>query len=143
METGAALEVIARADAQLPDFNDPTVPVEDEAFASAAEALGARLHPRYEALLRTVGGGEDNAIWAPPTVRELWAPRPQLGRGLMNAAREAWRGYLRTSFRSPLTSSATTTHYVARMVSGVPRCGYSTMKWRGNLGWCTQTFSTG
>ena len=67
METAEALELIARADAAIPDFNDPPVPIADETFAAAADALGAPLHPRYEALLRTIGGGQDNAVWAAST----------------------------------------------------------------------------
>ena len=90
MDTAAALEVIARADANLPDFNVPKVPVGDEAFERLAEALGAPLHPRYEAVLREIGSGDDNAIWASSTDGDLWAPDEHLGRGLVNAAREAW-----------------------------------------------------
>lgn len=117
METAAALDAIARADAQLPDFNDPKIPIADETFVAAAEALGAPLHPRYEALLRTIGGGEDNAIWAPSTDGDLWAPHPMHGRGLVSAAREAWREGVPSDFL-PISTNGCGDYYALRRSDG-------------------------
>ena len=144
MDTAAALEVIERADAQLTDFNDPKVAIADETFARTAEALGASLHPRYEALLRSIGGGDDNAMWAASTDGDLWAPHPQLGRGLVDAAREAWaEASLATFCLSPLTASATTGRCDGETGYGARSCGCLTTMWAGRRVLFTRMFWTG
>lgn len=57
-------------------------------------------------------------MWATSTDGDLWAPHPQLGRGLVNAAREAWaEGVARDVL--PVATDGFGNYYALRLREGV------------------------